>query len=303
MPHATLEQILTDLDTVILGKPRVLRLALCCLLARGHLLLEDLPGMGKTSLSQALASVLGLSFARVQFTADLLPADLLGLSIFDPQQQSFVFHPGPLFTQVLLADEINRGSPRTQSALLEAMAEGQISQDGVTRPLPDPYFVIATQNPQEQTGTFPLPESQLDRFLMCLTLGYPDAQAERQMLLQPPKSQLPPRLDDEGLRRLQTLASQVHASPAALDYLLALVQASRADPQLPHALSPRASRGLLAAGRAWALLAGRDYLLPDDLQAVFPAVAEHRLRGAHGDSRQAEASLSQRLLERVDPVQ
>ncbi|MCD8548683.1 MAG: AAA family ATPase [Aeromonadaceae bacterium] len=281
----------------------MLRLALCCLLARGHLLLEDLPGMGKTSLSQALACVLGLSFARVQFTADLLPADLLGLSIFDPQQQAFVFHPGPLFTQVLLADEINRGSPRTQSALLEAMAEGQISQDGVTRPLPDPYFVIATQNPQEQTGTFPLPESQLDRFLMCLTLGYPDAQAERQMLLQPPRSQLPPRLDDEGLRRLQTLASQVHASPAALDYLLALVQASREDPQLPHALSPRASRGLLAAGRAWALLAGRDYLLPDDLQAVFPAVAEHRLRGAHGGSRQAEASLSQRLLERVDPVQ
>lgn len=303
MPHAPLDQILGDLETVILGKPRVLRLALCCLLARGHLLLEDLPGMGKTSLSQALACVLGLSFARVQFTADLLPADLLGLSIFDPQQQAFVFHPGPLFTQVLLADEINRGSPRTQSALLEAMAEGQISQDGVTRPLPDPYFVIATQNPQEQTGTFPLPESQLDRFLMCLTLGYPDAQAERQMLLQPPRSQLPPRLDDEGLRRLQTLASQVHASPAALDYLLALVQASRDDPQLPHALSPRASRGLLAAGRAWALLAGRDYLLPDDLQAVFPAVAEHRLRGAHGGSRQAEASLSQRLLERVDPVQ
>lgn len=301
MPQTILRQILTDLDTVILGKPHPLRLALCCLLARGHLLLEDLPGMGKTSLSQALACVLGLSFARVQFTADLLPADLLGLSIFDPQQQTFVFHPGPLFTQVLLADEINRGSPRTQSALLEAMAEGQISQDGVTRPLPDPYFVIATQNPQEQTGTFPLPESQLDRFLMRLTLGYPDVQAERQMLLQPPKSQLPPRLDAEGLRELQTLASQVHASPAALDYLLALVQASRDDPQLPHALSPRASRGLLAAGRAWALLAGRDYLLPDDLQAVFPAVAEHRLRGAY-DARQEVASLSQLLLERVDPV-
>lgn len=221
------EQLLARLDRVILGKPHELRLALCCLLAQGHLLIEDLPGMGKTTLAHALATLLGLSYQRVQFTSDLLPADLLGLSIFDAQTNAFSFHPGPLFSQVLLADEINRGSPRTQSALLEAMAERQISIDGVTRPLPDPFFVIATQNPQDQAGTFPLPESQLDRFMMRIELGYPSKEAELQMLLSPEHEPLTPLLDCSQLKAMQHAVTKVHAAPPFLDYLLALVQESR----------------------------------------------------------------------------
>jgi MoxR-like ATPase len=295
------DQLLVRLNRVILGKSHELRLALCCLLARGHLLIEDLPGMGKTTLAHALATLLGLQYQRVQFTSDMLPADLLGLSIFDQASQGFTFHPGPIFSQVLLADEINRGSPRTQSALLEAMAERQISLDGMTRQLPAPFFVIATQNPQDQAGTFPLPESQLDRFLMRIELGYPSKEAELQMLLMPEQEPLLPLLDSPRLLALQQAVSEVKAAPAFLDYLLALVQESRQSDLITNPLSPRASRALLAAAKAWAFLANRDYLLPEDLQAVFPAVAEHRLRS--GPSRPgAQQSLSRKLLATVDPV-
>ena len=295
------DQLLARLNRVILGKPHELRLALCCLLARGHLLIEDLPGMGKTTLAHALATLLGLAYQRLQFTSDMLPADLLGLSIYDQANAAFTFHPGPIFTQVLLADEINRGSPRTQSALLEAMAERQISTDGITRTLPAPFFVIATQNPQDQAGTFPLPESQLDRFLMRIELGYPSKEAELQMLLLPDQEALSPLLDSAQLLALQQAVSQVSAAPAFLDYLLALVQESRRNELVPNPLSPRASRALLAAAKAWAFLANRDYLLPEDLQAVFPAVAEHRMRS--GPSRPgSQQSLSHKLLTLVDPV-
>ena len=295
------EQLLARLDRVILGKPHELRLALCCLLAQGHLLIEDLPGMGKTTLAHALATLLGLSYQRVQFTSDLLPADLLGLSIFDAQANAFSFHPGPLFSQVLLADEINRGSPRTQSALPEAMAERQIPIDGVPRPLPAPFFVIATQNPQDQAGTFPLPESQLDRFMMRIELGYPSKEAELQMLLSPEHEPLTPLLDCSQLKAMQQAVTEVQAAPPFLDYLLALVQESRQSDLIPNPLSPRASRALLAAAKAWAFLDNRNYLLPDDLQAVFPSVAEHRMRS--GPTRAgSQQSLSRKLLTSVDPV-
>lgn len=294
------DRIIQSLNQVILGKEEEIRLAVCCLLAQGHLLIEDLPGMGKTTLSHALATVLGLDYQRVQFTADMLPADLLGVSVFESQE--FVFYPGPVFTQVLLADEINRGSPRTQSALLEAMAERQVSIDRETRALPTPFFVIATQNPLDQAGTYPLPESQLDRFLMCIELGYPDVATEKQMLLQTEQAKASPLIDAQQLLLMQRQVSQVHASDAALDYLLALVQESRRGDLSPNALSPRASRALLAAARAWAYMAGRDYLLPDDIQAIFAPVAEHRLRTNQGRHAGQRYSFSRALLERVDPV-
>ncbi|MBY5991090.1 AAA family ATPase [Ferrimonas balearica] len=294
---------LDQLEQVLLDKPTPIRLALACLLAGGHLLIEDLPGMGKTTLSAALARTLGLSFRRVQFTADMLPADLLGVNIFDAQRQQFQFHPGPIFCQLLLADEINRASPKTQSALLEAMAEQQISLDGTTHPLPAPFFVVATQNPMEQSGTFPLPESQLDRFMMRLSLGYPGQAAERRLLKGDHRADqldsLSASLTPEELTQLQQQVQQVSASDAVLDYLLDLVAHSRR-PELECApLSPRASRALLAAARAWALMAGRQYLVPDDIQAVFPSVAEHRLRAGQftdGSMR------SQAILEQVNPI-
>lgn len=298
---ALTDNVLRELDRVVLGKQSEIRLAFCCLLARGHLLIEDLPGMGKTSLSHALATTLGLGYQRVQFTSDMLPADLLGLSIFDKELQQFVFHPGPVFTQVLLADEINRGSPRTQSALLEAMAESQVSLDGVTRQLPEPFFVIATQNPQDQSGTFALPESQLDRFLMRIELGYPDKAAERAMLLRSETPKVTPQLDQHTLLQLQQEASRVSVSEPVLEYLLALVAETRQPGIVPNPLSPRAAQGLLAASKAWALLAGRDYLLPDDIQAVFAPIAEHRLRSGQGQFG-SQSSLSRALLERVDPL-
>lgn len=298
---ANTDRIIHALNQVILGKEEEIQLAVCCLLAQGHLLIEDLPGMGKTTLSHALATVLGLDYQRVQFTADMLPADLLGVSVFEEQKQ-FVFHPGPVFTQVLLADEINRGSPRTQSALLEAMAERQVSIDRETRSLSTPFFVIATQNPMDQAGTYPLPESQLDRFLMCLELGYPDPATEKRMLLQTEQAAVTPLLDAQQLLLMQHQVSQVHAADAVLDYLLALVQESRRNDLSPNALSPRASRALLAAARAWAYMAGRDYLLPDDIQAIFAPVAEHRLRTNQGRHSGQRYSFSRALLERVDPV-
>ncbi len=296
-----IQAVLSELNRVILGKEEEIQLAVCCLLAKGHLLIEDLPGMGKTTLAYALATVMGLDYQRVQFTSDMLPADLLGVSVFE-QQKEFVFHPGPVFTQVLLADEINRGSPRTQSALLEAMAERQVSLDGETRALPEPFFVIATQNPQDQAGTYPLPESQLDRFLMRIELGYPDKITEKRMLLQNDSTKVTPLLDAQQLQLMQRQAEQVKVADAALDYLLSLVQESRTAGITPHALSPRASKALLSAARVWAYMAGRDYLLPDDIQAIFAPVAEHRLRSGYSGAIGGQSSLSRALLERVDPV-
>lgn len=279
--HAAVQRALEQLDTVILGKPTQLRLALACLLARGHLLIEDQPGVGKTTLAQALARTLGLGFRRVQFTSDLLPADLLGVSIWHAASSSFHFQPGPIFSELLLADEINRATPRTQGALLEAMEERQVSEGGVTRPLPDPFFVIATQNPAAFVGTSPLPEAQLDRFLLTVTLGYPDARAERELLETGGRGQtvrhLASVLDPATLLRAQEEVDRVHAAPALLDYLQLLARTTREHPALVSGLSPRALLALLAASRAWAYLAGRDMVLPEDVQAIFPALAAHRL--------------------------
>ncbi len=285
----TIDRVVTELNTILLGKEPQVRLALCGLLARGHLLIEDIPGMGKTTLSHALAKIMDLSYKRIQFTNDLLPADVLGYAMFDKQAGSLIFHPGPIFSQVVLADEINRASPRTQSALLEAMEERQVSIEGETRPLPSPFFVIATQNPIEQGGTFPLPESQLDRFLMRLRLGYPDPKAERELLEGEDRRALTDRLNAilprDQLQSLQSAVEKVSASPALLDYLQRLLEQSRRMPGLMYGLSPRAGLGLLRAAKAWALMAGRDHVLPDDLQTVFPAVAQHRLeQGESGKS-------------------
>jgi MoxR-like ATPase len=285
----TIDRVVTELNTILLGKETQVRLALCGLLARGHLLIEDIPGMGKTTLSHALAKIMGLSYQRIQFTNDLLPADVLGYAMFDKQAGSLVFHPGPIFSQVVLADEINRASPRTQSALLEAMEERQVSIEGETRPLPSPFFVIATQNPIEQGGTFPLPESQLDRFLMRLHLGYPDPKAERELLEGEDRRAMTERLNtilsQQQLQSLQSAVEKVSASPALLDYLQRLLEQSRRMPGLMYGLSPRAGLGLLRAAKAWAMMAGRDYVLPDDLQTIFPAVAQHRLeQGESGKS-------------------
>ncbi|MDP5241282.1 AAA family ATPase [Uliginosibacterium sp. 31-16] len=299
--NAATDAILAQLGQVLLGKPQALRLALACLLGRGHLLIEDQPGVGKTTLAHALAVTLGLDFQRVQFTSDLLPADLIGVTIFDTAQQGFRFHPGPLFTQVLLADEINRSTPKTQSALLEAMEERQVSVDGKTHPLPEPFFVIATQNPSQQIGTFPLPESQLDRFLMRLSLGLPDAAAERELLAGRDRREilagLPACISSAELQALQAQAATVHVSERILDYVQALLAKTRSLPEIAQGLSPRAGLGLLAAARAWALIAGRDHVRPEDVQAILPAVAGHRLNAA--DTRQGGEMLARRLIESV----
>jgi MoxR-like ATPase len=278
--------VLARANEVILGKAHEIRLAAACLLAGGHLLIEDLPGLGKTTLAHTLARLLGLQFSRIQFTSDLLPADITGVSIFDRERSQFRFLPGPVFSQLILADEINRATPKTQSALLEAMEEGQVTAEGETRALPRPFFVIATQNPTHQIGTFPLPESQLDRFLMRLELGYPDRAAERSLLASGGQreraSQLAALLDASALPGLQREVAAVHAAGPLIDYVQALIEASRHNPAFQHGLSPRAGLGLLAAARAWAWLAGRNMVLPDDVQAVLPAVARHRLRSVQG---------------------
>jgi MoxR-like ATPases len=290
--QSPLDEILAAANQVVLGKSRQTRLALCCLLARGHLLIEDLPGVGKTTLAHTLARLLGFQFSRVQFTSDMLPADILGVSVFDRERGDFRFLPGPVFAQVLLADEINRATPKTQSALLEAMEEGQVTTEGETRPLPQPFFVIATQNPSNQIGTFPLPESQLDRFLMRIELGYPDHGAERALLESGGRrEQLPTltsRLNAGDFAALQAQAGAVHASAAVLDYLQLLVGATRQDARLVHGLSPRAALSLLAAARAWAFTEGREMVLPEDVQAVLPSVARHRLRLLSGNHASAE---------------
>lgn len=294
---ARTDRVIEALNSILLGKEHQVRLALCGLLAKGHLLIEDIPGMGKTTLSHALAKVMGLSYKRIQFTNDLLPADVLGFSMYDKAAGSLIFHPGPIFSQVVLADEINRASPRTQSALLEAMEERQVSIEGETRPLPKPFFVIATQNPIEQGGTYPLPESQLDRFLMRIRLGYPDPRAERELLEGEDRRALTERLaeylSDEDLQTLQQAVEKTTTSPALLDYVQRLLEQSRRMPGLVYGLSPRAGLGLVRAAKAWALMNGRSHVLPDDIQAVFPSVAEHRLE--QGESGKSQERIRQLL--------
>jgi MoxR-like ATPase len=288
-------QITETINQVILGKQHQTRLALACLLARGHLLIEDLPGMGKTTLAHTLAQVFGLDFNRIQFTSDLLPADVLGVSVYDRNTSSFKFHHGPIFTNVLLADEINRATPKTQSALLEAMEEYQVSVDGNTYPLPSPFFVIATQNPKHHIGTFLLPESQLDRFLMCITLGYPDQTSERILLKNEGgraiAEMLKPVCNIEILLKLQAETLQIHVSDTVLDYLQALLNYSRT--RFETGLSPRAGLGLKQCAQAWALCEGRDYLIPEDIQAVLPSIVSHRLQSSNN------ISVAEQILENV----
>ncbi|WP_456952344.1 AAA family ATPase [Lysobacter sp. HA35] len=276
-----LDRAQTQVNTLVLGKAHEVRLAFVALLSDGHILIEDLPGLGKTTLAHALAATVGLKFQRVQFTSDLLPADILGVSIYDTTRQAFEFHPGPVFTQVLLADEINRAPPRTQSALLEAMAEHQVTVDGVTRPLPSPFFVIATQNPVDLSGTYPLPDSQLDRFLLRLSLGYPGEDAERELLAGADRRQLiaelTPQFADGEFDAARNAVSQVHASEALIAYVQALLARSRRHPGVRVGLSPRAGLALLRAARAHALLLGRAHAVPEDVQALFAPVAAHRL--------------------------
>ena len=296
-----IEALVSQVNEVIVGKEDAVRLAIGCLLARGHLLVEDVPGVGKTTLSHALARSLDLQFRRIQFTSDLLPADILGNSIFDREQQRFVFHAGPLFSQVLLIDEVNRATPRTQSALLEAMEENHATIDGVTHPLPVPFFVIATQNPLQQVGTFPLPESQLDRFLMRIELGAPDRAAERTLLLGLDRRDmvrgLKPVIDGDALREMQNAVRTVHTSPALLDYLQDLLDASRRRHRT--GLSPRAGLALLRASQAWALMQGRDMVLPEDLQAIGLPVMAHRLGQGAGLGADNGCELTQSLLQEV----
>src|SRR5690606_44173 len=277
--RARLEVCLRAVNEVLLGKQSQVQLAMACLLARGHLLIEDLPGRAKSSVSHTLARVMGLELQRIQFTSDLLPGDILGTSVFDKDSGQFIFHPGPIFAELVLADEINRATPKSQSALLEAMEEGQVTIEGATRPLPEPFFVIATQNPVSSGGTFSLPESQLDRFLMRLSLGYPAKAAEKALLLGDSRRDLlarqEPVLDRASLVAIQQAVAQVRVSDALVDYVLRLVEATRTQPQFAWGLSPRGSLALLAAARAWAYLDGRDYVIPEDVQAVLPSVAGH----------------------------
>ncbi len=296
-------RVVRSIGQVLVGKEDKVRLALCCLLARGHLLIEDLPGMGKTTLAHALAQALGLEFQRIQFTSDLLPADIIGVSIFERDESRFVFHPGPIFTQVLLADEINRATPKTQSALLEAMAEQQITADGESRRLESPFFVIATQNPEHQGGTFPLPESQMDRFTMRIQLGYPDPTAEREMLTglsgQEKLEQMKSLLSQDELLDLQQQAQAVKVSESLLDYLQRLVAFTRQDDDIGVGLSPRAVLALLHAARSWAVMEGRDYVIPEDVQHVFPAVGGHRLRDG-ANLLPADGAIVHRVMSAVD---
>ncbi|GAB4265464.1 MAG: AAA family ATPase [Deferrisomatales bacterium] len=285
--RSRIEAAVERVGELVLGKEAAVRLALAGLLARGHVLLEDLPGVGKTLLAQTLARVLGLEFRRIQFTSDLLPADVVGVAVYEGDTRSFVFHPGPLFAQVVLADEINRATPKTQSALLEAMEERQVTVDGTTRVLPRPFFVLATQNPRDQFGTFPLPESQLDRFLLRLHLGYPDPASERELLRGRERRELlgrvEPALSSDELLLAQEAVEAVHVSEALLDYVQALLDASRRGGLFPRGLSPRAGVALLRAARAWAFMGGRGWVAPEDVQAVLPAVAGHRLESRAGD--------------------
>ncbi|WP_426287648.1 AAA family ATPase [Luteibacter sp. E-22] len=288
-----LDAALAQVNGVLLGKPRQVKLAFTCLIAGGHLLLEDVPGVGKTTLAHALAATFDLDFQRIQFTSDLLPSDIIGVSVYERETGEFRFHPGSIFTSLLLADEINRATPKSQSALLEAMAEGQVTVDGVTRELPRPFFVVATQNPLDLAGTFPLPDSQLDRFMLRLSLDYPDPAAERALLIGEDRrdmmASLTPRLDIAAIGQLHAAAQSVKVSSALLDYLQALLAASRKHNEVRVGLSPRAGLALLAASRSWALLSGRDYVIPEDLQTVFVPATAHRLVPGRGSHREAIA--------------
>ena len=299
----SLQRALEQVGSIILGKDKQIRLTLACLLARGHLLIEDLPGVGKTTLAHALARSLGLRFQRIQFTSDLLPADIIGVSVYNRESAGFTFHPGPIFSQMILADEVNRATPKAQSALLEAMEEQQVTAEGETRPLPQPFFVIATQNPSHQIGTFPLPESQLDRFLMCIGLGYPDAHAERALLEGQDRRDLlaglSPCVSAGELLELQQAVRHVHVAPALLDYVQALVAQTRQSPDFATGLSPRSALNLLQAARAWAFLEGRRFVIPEDVQAVLPSVVSHRLQAAGGGRTGDAEEAAYRLLSQV----
>jgi len=299
----SLHNVIHEAEQVILGKPHQIRLALTCLLAKGHLLIEDLPGVGKTTLAHVMARTLGLQFQRIQFTSDMLPADILGVSVYQRDSSDFKFHPGPIFAQMILADEVNRATPKTQSALLEAMEEQQVTIEGVTHSLPVPFFVIATQNPSNQIGTFPLPESQLDRFLMRIQLGYPDAIAERGLLSGVDRreivAKLSPQMETAELLALQQQVKQVFVSPALLDYVQAILRHTRESARYVHGLSPRAGLSLLAAARAWALLDGRNAVIPEDIQTVLPGVASHRLQSVQDVQTSDGDKLARELLEAV----
>ena len=300
--QALLERIINTVGEIVVGKDRQIKLALSCLLAGGHLLIEDQPGVGKTTLAHVLARVLGLDFQRIQFTSDLMPADILGVSIYDTDNKKFHFHPGPIFTQLVLADEVNRATPKTQSALLEVMEEGQITADGETFKVPEPFFVVATQNPRQQIGTFPLPESQLDRFLMRIEMGYPDRESERKLLEGQDRRKmfesLAPAITPQQLSQLQEQVRRVVASPALITYVQDLLDASRSNNQYGNGLSPRAGLALLSAARAWALVAGRKMVLPEDVQAVAPGVMGHRLMG-QGDLAGPSDAAVRTLIESV----
>lgn len=304
--QAKVDEAVAEIGKVVLGKDRQIRLSLCCLFSGGHLLLEDKPGMGKTTLSQALARCFGLQYSRIQFTSDLLPADILGISVFDQRSASFTFHPGPVFSNLVLADEINRTTPKTQSALLEAMEEGKVSIDGETRDLPRPFFVIATQNPVSFSGTYPLPESQLDRFLMRLSIGYPDPVAERQLLMNVDQRQkldtIRQCLGAEDVASIQSSINAVRCTDTLLDYVQRLVAFTRQDELFSFGLSPRGAQALMRSARTWALMHDRQHVLPEDVQAVLPAVVDHRLRSVSDASGRYAEAYSQRLLAEVDVI-
>ena len=295
--HGPLDTLIASAGKVIIGKDREIRLAVACMLAGGHLLIEDLPGMGKTTLAHTLARLFGLHFSRIQFTSDLLPADITGISIYERDKSEFRFVPGPIFSQLVLADEINRATPKTQSALLEAMEERQITTDGCTRALPHPFFVVATQNPSHQIGTFPLPESQLDRFLMRIELGYPDQKAEHALLSTGGQREAASRVSccatPETLIELQAKTARIQTATALIDYVQALLLATRHSPEFVHGLSPRAGLALLSAARALACLDGRDMVIPEDIQDCFPAVARHRLRSTQSNQQSSLQQIEQ----------
>jgi MoxR-like ATPase len=300
---AELKKIIDTTGKILLGKHEVIKLSIACLLARGHLLIEDLPGVGKTTLAHTLAHLLGLNYQRIQFTSDLLPSDIIGVSIFERSEQRFQFHHGPIFAQLVLADEINRATPKAQSALLEAMEERQVTTDGVTHTLPEPFFVIATQNPAHQVGTFPLPESQLDRFLMRVRIGYPERAAERELLSGGNRRQMlqkmPAMMDGMRLTALQQQVSQIHVADALIDYCQDILAFSRSSPDYRHGLSPRAGLAVLQSARAWAMVEGRNMVLPEDLQAILPATIGHRLQPTGDSAEPQDQSLVMNLISSV----